>query len=148
MKTGDVITGGAAAVLGGAVLAMSFTFPKMADGAPGPALFPQVLSAALLGFGLVVIWQSRSGSYDSGEVHERAGIIAGLLILLAIGIYIFTVQYLGFIIAGSALVLFIMLLLRVKPLTAVLSTLLIVGFSVVLFGKLLRVPLQQGLLGF
>jgi hypothetical protein len=148
MRAGDIFIGGAAAVLGAAVFVMTLSFPRMADGAPGPALFPQLLSAMLVGFGAVTILQSRGASAETGEIHELSGIVRGAIILVLIAIYIAVVQRLGFVITGTLLVLALMLLLRVRLLTAALSTVVIVAFCVLLFSKALRVPLQPGILGF
>lgn len=148
MRLGDVFIGGAAAVLGAATILVSLSFPQMPGGAPGPALFPQLLGVMLIGFGIVVAVQSRSASTQADVVHETTGVIRGAIILVLIAIYIAVVQRLGFVISGSLLVLAMMVLLRVRPLTAVLSTALVIAFCVALFEKALRVPLQPGILGF
>lgn len=148
MNRGDLLIGGAAAVLGAAVFLYSLSFPHMADGQPGPALFPQLLSLMLIGFGAVTIRQSRNPQIRDEVVHEGTGVVRGAIILFLIGVYIVVVQQLGFVITSALLTVTLMVMLRVRPLTAVLSTAAIIIFSVLLFQKMLRVPLPPGILGF
>lgn len=148
MKRSDAILGGAAAVFGAAIYLMTLSFPAMADGAPGPALFPRILAALLVLFGSVIVVQSRQKRVDEEIVYEMSAILKGALVLVCIAVYVAVVQKLGFVITSLGLLLALMLMLGVRVLTAALSSVLIVTFCVLLFQKLLRVPLPPGLLGF
>ena len=145
MKTADLLLGGAAVVLGAATFAMTLPFPKMAGGAPGPALFPQILAVLLGGFGIVVMAQARQGIVEEGENYGRAAIVKAGLVLLFIGIYVASITKLGFIITGSLLLTVLMLMLEVKPKVALPTAIILTILTALLFGKVLRVPLPPGL---
>lgn len=149
MKKGDFLLGAASVVVGIAVFVHTLSFPEMADGTPGPALFPQILSGLLFIFGGVLSVQSwRGGSQSSSANYGAAASLKALAILVAIAVYIAVVTELGFVLTSLALLLFIMVVLGVRMRIAIPTTVGVIIFCVVLFGRLLRVPLPPGILGF
>ncbi len=148
MRHGDLVLGGAAVAFGAAIFLISLSFPKMAGGAPGPALFPQILGVLLVLFGAMVVSDYRRKRPGEDVQYETAALVKGALVLVFIGIYVAVVTRLGFVLTSIALLLSLMLMLGVRARMAALSSIGIVLFCVVLFQKLLRVPLPPGILGF
>ncbi len=148
MKHGDLILGGAAAVFGAAIFLVAMSFPTMPGGAPGPALFPEILGGLLILFGAIVVIESRRKRRGEDVVYEGAALVKGALVLVFIGIYVAVVTRVGFVLTSIGLLLALMLMLGVRARTALLSSVGIVLFCVVLFQKILRVPLPPGILGF
>lgn len=148
MRHGDLILGGAAAVFGAAIFLIAMSFPTMPGGAPGPSLFPQILGVLLVLFGAIVVIDSRRKHRGEEVEYETAALVKGALVLVFIGIYVAVVTRLGFVLTSLGLLLGLMLMLGVRVRTALLSSVGIVLFCVVLFQKILRVPLPPGILGF
>ncbi len=147
MKRSDAILGGAATLLGAAVYLMTLSFPKMADGAPGPALFPQILSVLMVFFGIVLVLNARHPHQEKSQRYEPVNVLKAGMVLVAIAVYIAVVQNLGFLISGTLLMASLMLMLGVRARTAVPAALVVAVGCVLLFERVLRVPLPPGFLG-
>lgn len=147
MKLSDTILGTGAAALGTATFLETLGFPKMPGGAPGPALFPQILSVLLVGLGITVVVQSLRPHPGENNHYEPAAIFRAGAVLVFIALYVAFVQKLGFLITATLIMLGMMLMLRVRPWVALPSALGIALFSMVLFERILRVPLPPGILG-
>ncbi len=147
MKLSDALLGGTAAILGAATFAYVQSFPKMPDGTPGPSLFPQILGILLVIFGGAVVVQSMRPHGGENEHFERAAVIKAGLVLVAIAVFIGLVERLGFLITGTLVTGSLMLVLGVRLRVALPTTIFLVIGSVILFERILRVPLPVGLLG-
>jgi putative tricarboxylic transport membrane protein len=152
MKLNDAVFGLLLVILGGAVLAAVQGYPKIPGQPVGPALFPGLIAAGLCVAGVLLIAKG---------VRERAGqawlawgdwvrsprhVMALVVLLGSILFYIFASEKLGFLLTAALILLALFLVLRVRPLPAVviavIST-LVIHFA---FYKLLRVPLPWGVL--
>ena len=147
MKLSDSILGGVAVLLGAAAFLDTLSFPKMADGAPGPALFPQILGALLVVFGLIVVVQSVRPRAGEDVHYEPVAILKAGGVLVGIALYVAFVQKLGFLITASLIMLGMMVMLKVRLRVGLPAAVAIALFSMVLFEKVLRVPLPPGILG-
>jgi len=147
MKVSDAILGTGAIVLGIATFLDTLGFPKMPGGAPGPALFPQILSVLLIGLGLVVVVQSLRPHTAENNHYEPVAILKAGAVLVFIAIYVAVVQRLGFLITATLIMLGMMLMLSVRLRVALPAALGIALFSMLLFERILRVPLPPGILG-
>lgn len=147
MNRSDVLVGGASALTGAAVFLYTLTFPAMPDGAPGPGLFPRILAGLLVMFGVVLMIQARGVGSNVGARYSSAAIAKAGGVLVAIAIYIAVVQRLGFLPTAFLLLVSLMLMLGVKVRVALPTAALVTGLCVLLFEKLLRVPLPLGVLG-
>lgn len=147
MRVGDLILGVVVVVLGGAVLVGTRTFPEMPGGMPGPALFPRILAGLLILFGVLLIAQVRRPPEGEALAVSPVAVAKGIGVLAAIAGYIALANRLGFLLTASAMVLAMMLLLGVRVRTAVPVTIAGVLLTALLFERLLRVPLPQGVLG-
>ncbi len=147
MKLSDTILGGAAAVLGAAAFLDTLSFPKMADGSPGPALFPQILGVLLVIFGLIVIVQSTRPHAAEENHYEPVAILKAGGVLVGIALYVAFVHKLGFLITATVIMLGMMLMMKVRLRVGLPAAVAIALFSMVLFEKVLRVPLPPGILG-
>lgn len=146
MKLWDVLLGGGGIILGLAAFAQAQTFPKMPDGTPGPSLFPQILGVMLAITGAIIVFQSMR-PHGEGETYARGAVIRAALVLVAIAFYIAVVKELGFLITAVLVTGSLMFILGVKWKIALPTTVLLVFASMMLFEKILRVPLPIGIWG-
>ncbi len=147
MKLWDALLGGGGIILGLAAFAQALTFPKMPDGTPGPGLFPQILGILLALTGAVIVFQSMRPHGEEGESYTRDAVIKAAMVLVAIAFYIAVVQKVGFLITGMIVTGGLMLILGVRAKVAVPTTVVLVFASMLLFEKILRVPLPVGIWG-
>lgn len=147
LKRSDAVLGGAAILLGVAVFANTLGFPKMPDGAPGPALFPQILAALMVVFGLIILLQSTRPHVEEDRHYDTVAILKAGGVLVAIAAYVLLVQRLGFLITATVILLGLMLMLGARLRVGLPAAVALSVFSLVLFEKVLRVPLPPGILG-
>ncbi|RMF83442.1 MAG: tripartite tricarboxylate transporter TctB family protein [Nitrospinota bacterium] len=122
-------------------------FPTLSGGYPGPGLFPQILGALFILFGLwVVLQQVRRRAWPRWPrpffTRER---INALLVVLAVILYLLVVEYVGFILTVVCLLAGLMLSLGVRWRTSILLSIALTMATYLLFNKLLGVPLPAGL---
>ena len=152
MKINDAVFGLLLFILGAAVIAAVQGYPKIPGQPVGPALFPGLIAAGLCVAGVLLLVKG---------VRERAGqawlawddwvrsprhVMALVVLLGSILFYIFASEKLGFLLTAASILLAMFLVLRVRPLPAVVIAViatLVIHFA---FYKLLRVPLPWGVL--
>jgi putative tricarboxylic transport membrane protein len=152
MKLNDAVFGLLLMILGAAVLVAVQGYPKIPGQPVGPALFPGLIAGGLCICGVLLVargWRRRTEQpwlqWEDWVRSPRH--VAALAVLLgAIVFYIVAADVLGFLVTAPTILLALMLVLRVRPVTAV--TVAIVATLVVHFAfyKLLRVPLPWGVL--
>jgi putative tricarboxylic transport membrane protein len=147
----DLVGGALAAALGAGVVLHVRSFPELPDGQPGPALFPGIVGALLVLFGLVLVVRAVLGR-GRAAVDPDAGItpqgrLRALAVLGLVVGYLLLAETLGFAVTMGVLLFLLMWLLGARPLVAVLAAAVTTGFILVVFGELLLVPLPTGLLG-
>lgn len=147
MKHSDALLGGAVALLGAAVYLNTLSFPTMPGDWPGPGLFPQILSGLLILFGGIVAVQSLRSHHSVIEAYQPAAALKAGLVLVAVAIYIAVVIKLGFLITASLMTAGLMLLLGVRVRVAIPAGVGVAVLCILLFEKVLRVPLPPGILG-
>jgi putative tricarboxylic transport membrane protein len=146
----DLVAGLLAAALGAAVVLHVRTFPDLPDGQPGPALFPGIVGALLLVFGLVLVVRAvlaRGRPVGAGAPVTRQGVVRALAVVGLVVAYLLVAEVLGFLLTMAVLLFLLMWLLGAKPLVAALAAAVTTGVIVLLFQELLLVPLPTGLLG-
>ncbi len=156
MKINDAIWGALAALFGAALLVHIQSFPAMPGQRIGPAFFPGLLGIGLVVTGLILAvrgWRARAGGGPGARWSEMPDWsrsprhVLGFAVLVAVNlVYLWGVDYLGFVITGTLYLAALFWVLRVPrarivPLAVVLT--LLIHFA---FYKLLRVPLPWGLL--
>lgn len=153
MKIHDTILGLIFALIGAAVVATVWTFPKMPGQDVGPAAFPGAAGALMVCAGLMLAWRGRTapqrqrGLVAFGPwIASPRHVAAGAATVVGVALYAALSNRLGFLIVLPPLVFVWHLTLGVRwpaaLASAVLSTLVIWG----LFYKGLGVPLPWGLL--
>jgi putative tricarboxylic transport membrane protein len=158
MGKNEYIGAGFFIALGVFTWAVSFQFPVLPGGHPGPSLFPRVLGTLFIFFSLIVILQSRSKSKTPpappAEVDEGGNVTLigkenyfnAVLVIILIAAFIAFTKHLGFIITGGAVLFILMLKLQVRPLAGLIISAVVVSFIYTVFAKGLRVPLPHGFL--
>lgn len=141
----DALTGGIWLTVAVAIFWYAGTFPELEEGYPGPSLFPRLIAMGLglSGLGLMVqAWRSpRTSPHGSPERAAGWSWLRLLAALLMVTCFPWLRTYLGFVPALSLVVGGMALLLRVKPLPALLVAVGASGLIYLLFTYLLSVPL-------
>lgn len=152
MGTKDYIGGGIFTALGVFIWALTFQFPILDDGHPGPSLFPRVLGTLFIFFGSMVILSGwRAGKAEAAAPSEEGlqlNYFNPFLVIILIAAFIALARKLGFIITGAAILTILMMKLRVSPLKSSIISVFLICFIYLVFSKVLRVPLPHGLLGW
>jgi len=159
----DLVAGLLAAALGVGVLLYVRGFPTLPGEAPGPALFPGIVGALLVLFGLILAARSayarsRAARQEPGEEYpvEEApptprGSVKGRLDALAVvGLivgYLLLVDTLGFPLTMGGLLFLLMWRLGGKPWRALGAAAITTAAIVLMFQQVLLVPLPAGPLG-
>jgi putative tricarboxylic transport membrane protein len=147
----DVVAGLLAAAVGAAVVLHVRTFPELPDGAPGPALFPGIVGALLLVFGLVlavraVLARGRE-AVRHGVAATPRGRLQALGVLGFVAAYLLLAEVLGFPLTMAVLLFLLMWLLGARLWVAAAAAVVTTGVILLLFQELLLVPLPTGFLG-
>jgi putative tricarboxylic transport membrane protein len=136
----ELVVAALAIGLGVAAWVLSAGFPRTDDGYPGPALFPRLIGACLLlaGGGILFgnVRKGLAGLVEPGEVGEF-GRVAGLLLALAFAPWLFS--KLGLLLTVAVFVILACLLLKARPLEALLTAGIMLVFVYVIFVRLLQV---------
>ncbi len=160
MGKNDYIGAGIFIALGVFIWAVSFQFPVLPGGHPGPSLFPRVLGTLFIFFSLIVILEGRRKSKTApvppAEVDEGGNVIItgrenyfnAVLVIILIAAFVALAKHLGFIITGGAVLLVLMWKLHVRPLAGLILSAVVICLIYSVFAKGLRVPLPHGLLGW
>jgi putative tricarboxylic transport membrane protein len=152
MGKNDYIGGGIFTALGVFIWVLTFQFPVLDDGHPGPSLFPRVLGTLFIFFGSMVVlsgWRAGRAEAAAPPAEEiQLNYFNPILVIILIAAFIALAPKLGFIITGAAILIILMMKLRVSPLKSSIISVLLVCFVYLVFSKVLRVPLPHGLLGW
>ena len=157
MGKNDYIGAGIFIALGVFIWAVSFRFPVLPGGHPGPSLFPRVLGTLFIFFSLIVILQGRrksktpppSAAADEGgnaTITGRENYLNAVLVIILIAAFIALAERLGFIITGGAVLFILMWKLHVKPPISLIISAVVMCIIYSVFSKGLRVPLPHGFL--
>jgi len=154
MKRGDLIGGGIFTALGIFIFILTFQFPSLEGGHPGPSLFPRILAILFIFFGGIIVLRGlRAGkkepeSSPAEEIPVPRNYFDPIFVLILIAGYMALSNWLGFFIT-SALILFLMMIkLRVPYLRSLVISILLTLFVNFMFYKILRVPLPTGFFGW
>lgn len=152
MKLNDAVFGLLLLVLGGTVLGLVQSFPKIPGQQVGPGLFPGLIAVGLCVGGLVLLvrgWQARAQRpwFAVEDWVKSPRHLTGFVVLVgSVVFYMLASQRLGFLICSTLILTTLFSVLKVPlgraVLVAVIAT-LVIHFA---FYKLLRVPLPWGVL--
>ena len=152
MKLNDAIFGLLLLVLGGTVLGLVQSFPKIPGQQVGPGLFPGLIAVGLCVGGLILLVRGWRGRADQAWFALEDWVksprhLAGFVVLVgSIVFYMLVSQWLGFLISSALILTALFYVSQVAlgraVLVAVVAT-LVIHFA---FYKLLRVPLPWGVL--
>ena len=152
MKLNDAIFGLVLLALGGAVLFGVQGFPKIPGQPVGPALFPGLIAVGLCACGAMLVWSGLRArprtawvTWDDW-VRSPRHVLALCVLLGSIVFYIVAANWLGFLPTAMLILVAMLLVLRVRPVRAVLIAVIATFAIHFAFYKLLRVPLPWGLL--
>jgi len=148
----DYLGGGIFTALGVFIWFLTFQFPVLDDGHPGPSLFPRVLGTLFIFFGSLVV----SHGWRAGRVREETPLenelplnyFNPILVIVLIAAFIALATRLGFILSGAGILFLLMMKLRVPLLKRSIVSVALACFVFFIFSKVLRVPLPIGLLGW
>jgi hypothetical protein len=143
----DHIAGGAFAVLGAVVIALSSDLPVGTLSFPGAGMMPKLMAVLLIAFGLLLVVRAGESpplaSVSWSDLPHAARVV--LITAIAIALY----QQLGFLVT-MPLMLFALTFgaERRHPLAAAAFSIGVVALTYLLFAIVLKTPLERGELGF
>lgn len=150
MRLSDRLMGAGAVVAGAVIVGATLRFPRLEDGAPGPALFPQILGGLMVLFGALLALRPEPAPATpatAGGDRRRAAVNVAL-VFGAIVAFMVVAPLAGFLLTTGGILFVLMWRLGAAPVRAVLAAVGLTLFVYVVFGKVLRVPLPLGLLWF
>ncbi len=144
---------------GAGVYWISRSFPKATTGAnelTGPAFFPTILALSIFLCGLVELINGFRASFNPEELNwENAGRALRqretqnvLWVVVLIVAYIYTMEFLGFLVATAALLLILLWRFGVSLIKNILFTAFFLVVLYLLFGKLFTIYLPSGILEY
>lgn len=154
MKRGDLIGGGIFTALGIFIFILTFQFPSLEGGHPGPSLFPRILAILFIFFGGIIVLRGlRAGkkepeSAPAEEIPVPRNYFDPIFVLILIGAYMILSNWLGFFITSTLILFLMMIKLRVPYLRSLVISILLTLFVNFMFYKILRVPLPTGFFGW
>ncbi len=149
MGAKDIVGGGIFAALGIFILILTFQFPSLEGGHPGPSLFPRILAALFILFGGAVLgrgWKTsrRSAETPLPETPLPRDYLNPIFVLLLICTYMALSNWVGFFLTCSLVLFLMMARLRVPLLRNLVISILLTLFVDLMFARILRVPLPIG----
>lgn len=154
MKVNDAVSGGIAIALAALIFYFTRDFRVMPGQNYGAAFFPRTIATAMGILGLVLVIQgirtraTVPWAVAMDWVHSRRHVANFVMVIAVLVFYIFTSDWLGFLIAGFISLFTLTLWLRGRAHlveTLVLSVVCVIALQL-FFGQVLRVPLPWGLL--
>jgi len=133
--------------LGAAILWQAMALRIGTFRSPGPGFFPCLIAVILIALSFFLIIPSPKEKKKSSPLSLRSlgrvVIIYGSLLA-----YFFTLEFLGFVIAGFLLMIFLFVVIdRQKITVATVTAFIFMTLAYVLFNVILKGQLPQGLLG-
>ena len=152
MRVSNTAIGLLLIIFASAVLVHVQSFPKLDEGYPGPALFPEVLAVLFIFCGIGLIIQGIRNrekvlKFDLGTI-TLTGWINIAFVLGTVVCYIFLAEYVGFLIFSFVILMILMKWLKVKLLPSLVMSIVVTLGIYLLFAKVLLVPLPWGLWGW
>jgi putative tricarboxylic transport membrane protein len=153
VRVNDVISGLVLIVLALAMITLTLSFPAFPGQKYGPALFPRILGVGVIICGVFIIATGvRTRMRRAGApwveiapwVHEPWRLGSFLLTLALLALYILVSETVGFILICLAFLGALLLWLGVRPIPALVVTVIATLSIQYFFGTLLRVPLPRG----
>jgi putative tricarboxylic transport membrane protein len=151
VRANDIISGLVLIVLALAMMALTISFPAFPGQKYGPALFPRILGVGVIICGVFIIWNGllarRAGApwvEIAPWVYEPWRVGRFLLTLAMLLLYVLVSETVGFILVSLVFLGSLFLWLGVRPVTAVVTSIVATISIQYFFGTLLRVPLPRG----
>jgi putative tricarboxylic transport membrane protein len=154
MGNKDLIGGGIFTALGVLIFILTFGFPTLEKGHPGPSLFPRILAVLFIFFAGIVLlrgWRTRVETLQSAPEEDfevPRNYFSPIFVLILIVVYMTLSNWLGFFITSTLILFLMMIKLGVPYLRSVVISILLTLFVNLMFYKILRVPLPMGFLGW
>jgi putative tricarboxylic transport membrane protein len=151
VRANDAITGLALIAFALAMIAITTSFPDFPGQRYGPALFPRILASGLIVCGLVLVLKGYAARQAGASwveiapwVHDPWRVTSFVLVLALLLLYIVASDTVGFIPLALVFLGSLFLWLRVKPLPAAITAVVVTVAIHWFFSSMLRVPLPRG----
>ncbi|MBK8503317.1 MAG: tripartite tricarboxylate transporter TctB family protein [Saprospiraceae bacterium] len=115
-------------------------FPELPEGHPGPGLFPAYLGGGLLLCGILLLINAlKFQAFQTSGFEGKWILVVSILAIMVI--FPFFYRLVGFFVAIAFAILLVGLLMRLKFISAILTSLITTGFIYLVFNQILHVPL-------
>ena len=145
-RPGEIVLGLCFAAIGIAFVIGAVKLTVGVPTEPKPGFFPFIDGVILIGLSVLFLiraWGGRSGDRDAfGKIKGP------VIVVLAMILYVATLETLGYVITTSVLTGVVLYVLETKPRVLVLASLGLALVSYLLFSRVLGVTLPPGLLTF
>lgn len=153
LKDGDVYASLALIALGVLILAEAAPWEFYNPDGPGPAMFPRIYGAAMIGLSLILLVSKLAGSATAASPGEKpvdwAGTGRALAAFAVFASCVVSMGYLGFTLPFAAFTFFLVTFVWRRPLLTALATAIALPAAFyVTFPLLLGVQLPTGIIGF
>ena len=154
---GKVLFGTVLSVLGICMILYSRTFPKVRSGGDvmtGPSFFPTIIGILIIIFGIYTIIAnllsreslSEELKKNDNSFFKSREFFNFLIIVFFIAAYPTIINILGFFIGTFLFCFILMKRLQAKWISAILSSLILVIFTWIIFGKIAFISLPTGII--
>jgi putative tricarboxylic transport membrane protein len=153
MRTNDTISGIVLIALGALMIYLTLGFPDFPGQKYGPSLFPRILASGLILCGVILAIRGLS-AHSAGApwvtfadwTREPRRLASFLMLPALVILYILVSEPIGFLPVAFAMLLFLFLWFRTRPLVAVVVAAAATWIVHWFFASMMRVPLPRGLL--
>jgi len=145
-KPGEIVVGLCFAAIGIAFVIGAVKLQIGVPTEPHPGFFPFIDGVILIGLSLlflIQVWRGRTGNRPA-----FGGIKGPVIVVLALILYVATLETVGYLITTAVLSAVVLYVLETKPRIIVLVSLVLSLVSYPLFSRVLGVTLPPGLLTF
>jgi len=145
-KPGEIVVGLCFAAIGIAFVIGAVKLQIGVPTEPHPGFFPFIDGVILIGLSLlflIQVWRGRTGNRPA-----FGGIKGPVIVVLALILYVATLETVGYVITTAVLSAVVLYVLETKPRIIVLVSLVLSLVSYLLFARVLGVTLPPGLLTF
>ena len=140
----DAVSGSLLIVLSLLLWLQTLSFPKLENGYPGPALFPQLIACCLGMLGAYLVARSivsKNTFSPSPQKSSKGKVLRLFTGIILVATYPLLVHHIHFIPIMAGLIFLFGIILNNKPWKAMLTAVLSAGLIYALFTQLLGVPL-------
>ncbi|MDH2329022.1 tripartite tricarboxylate transporter TctB family protein [Cereibacter sp. SYSU M97828] len=153
LRTFDALAAAFLVLFGGYLVVTGIGYGVMSGTTPGSGLFPLAMGMVIGALSVVNLWRALTGREDLGEGMPRAELLRAAAVVAVLAGFVVAIPFMGMTIAAALMMLGIGLILAERRDGRMLARLVAVSVvvpaaSLLVFDRVLNVPVPTGPLGF